>query len=242
MPDRADGQLAFRQRWRLLCQIEDGLETPMAVLGLAWAVLLVVDLVRGLPHVLAVATDVIWGIFIFDFTVRFLVAPRKLLYLRRNLLTILSLALPAFRLLRFARALRLVRGVRLVRVLTSLNRGIRSARHASRRRGFGYVLSATVLVTIVGAAGMYAFERGGPGGGFQTYADSLWWTAMLLTSIASEYWPRTPEGRVLCLVLSLYGYGLFGYFTAMLASFFVGQDVETAKGAGARRSSRKTPP
>ncbi|MBF0307576.1 MAG: potassium channel protein, partial [Alphaproteobacteria bacterium] len=31
----------------------------------------------------------------------------------------------------------------------------------------------------------------------------------------------------LCLVLSLYGYGLFGYFTAMLASFFVGQDVET---------------
>lgn len=214
----------------------------MAVLGLVWAVLLVVDLVRGLPQALAVATDVIWGIFIFDFAVRFLVAPRKLLYLRRNLLTILSLALPAFRLLRFARALRLVRGVRLIRVLTSLNRGIRSARHASQRRGFGYVLSATVLVTIVGAAGMYAFERGGTSGGFQTYADALWWTAMLLTSTASEYWPRTAEGRVLCLVLSLYGYGLFGYFTAMLASFFVGQDAETAKGTGARRSSKNTPP
>ncbi|MBF0393770.1 MAG: ion transporter [Alphaproteobacteria bacterium] len=216
-----------RQRWRLLCQIEQGLETPMAVLGLAWAVLLVVDLVRGLPPALAVATDVIWGVFVFDFAVRFLVAPRKSLYLRRNVVTILSLALPAFRMLRFFTALRLVRGVRLVRVLTSLNRGIRSARLTSRRRGFGYVLSVTVLVTMVGAAGMHAFERGGPTGGFQTYGDSLWWTAMLLTSIASEYWPRTLEGRVLCLVLSLYGYGLFGYFTAMLASFFVGQDVET---------------
>lgn len=214
----------------------------MAVLGLAWAVLLVVELVRGLPRVLVVATDVIWGVFVFDFAVRFLVAPRKLLYLRKNLLTILSLALPAFRLLRFARALTLMRGVRLVRVLTSLNRGIRSARHTSRRRGFGYVLSATILVTIVGAAGMYAFERGGPTGGFQTYADSLWWTAMLLTSIASEFWPRTPEGRVLCLVLSLYGYGLFGYFTAMLASFFVGQDAEKTKATGPGRPPRDTPP
>lgn len=235
MAGSLDSRHVARQRWRLLCQMEQGLETPMAVLGLAWAIFLVLDLVSGLPRAFKVAVDLIWGLFLFDFALRFALAPRKALYLRRNLLTMLSLALPAFRLLRFARAFRVVRGVRLVRVLTSLNRGIRSVRLTSRRRGFSYVLLATLLVAIVGSAGMYAFERGGAGAGFQTYGDALWWTAMLLTSIASEYWPRTAEGRILCLVLSLYGYALFGYVTATLASLFVGQDVEAANRSKKRK-------
>jgi voltage-gated potassium channel len=49
---------------------------------------------------------------------------------------------------------------------------------------------------------------------------------MLLTTIGSEYWPRTPEGRLLCLLLSLYAIGVFGYITAALASFFVDRDRE----------------
>ena len=49
---------------------------------------------------------------------------------------------------------------------------------------------------------------------------------MLLITIGSDYWPVTPEGRVLCFVLSLYGFAVFGYFTATLASFFMGQDAQ----------------
>lgn len=51
---------------------------------------------------------------------------------------------------------------------------------------------------------------------------------MLLTSIGSEYWPQTAEGRVLCFLLSLYGFAVFGYVTAVLASFFIGRDAEGA--------------
>jgi voltage-gated potassium channel len=49
---------------------------------------------------------------------------------------------------------------------------------------------------------------------------------MLLTSLGSEYWPQTPEGRWLCLLLSIYGFGVFGYLTATIASFFIGRDAE----------------
>ena len=49
---------------------------------------------------------------------------------------------------------------------------------------------------------------------------------MLLTSIASEYWPKSAEGRLLCLLLSVYGFAVFGYMTASLASFFIGRDAE----------------
>jgi len=48
---------------------------------------------------------------------------------------------------------------------------------------------------------------------------------MLLTSIGLDYFPQTGEGRVLCFVLALYGFAVFGYITASLATFFVGRDA-----------------
>ena len=105
------------------------------------------------------------------------------------------------------------------------------------RRGFRYVAGTTVLVTLAGAAGMFAFENQSPGGrGLNDYASALWWTAMIMTTMGSEYWPQTAEGRVLCLLLSLYAFAMFGYLTATLASYFIGRDAESeeAEVAGAR--------
>ena len=75
---------------------------------------------------------------------------------------------------------------------------------------------------------MYALEKDVPGG-LRTYPEALWWTAMLLTSLGSEYWPRTGEGRALCFLLALYGFAVFGYFTATLATFFMGRDAENPR-------------
>jgi voltage-gated potassium channel len=53
---------------------------------------------------------------------------------------------------------------------------------------------------------------------------------MLLTSIGSEFWPATTEGRVLTVLLSLYGFATFGYITATFASYFVGRDADKKDG------------
>ena len=63
----------------------------------------------------------------------------------------------------------------------------------------------------------------------ETYGDAVWWTAMLLTTLGSEYWPRTAEGRVLCVLLALYAFAVFGYITATLATYFVGRDAAAAE-------------
>lgn len=234
-------QLIERERQEALAQLEDWLETPMLVLGFAWLALLVVELTSGLSPLLETAGIVIWVIFILDFVLKFTLAPHKLSYLKSNWLTAISLAAPALRVFRVFRAVRLLRaartarGLRLVRVVTSLNRGMRALGASMGRRGFGYVLALSVLVTLAGAAGMYAFENKVEGG-LASYGEALWWTAMLLTSLGSDYWPRTGEGRVLCLILSLYGLAVFGYVTAALASFFIGRDAEDERGelAGAK--------
>jgi voltage-gated potassium channel len=51
---------------------------------------------------------------------------------------------------------------------------------------------------------------------------------MLLTSIGSDYFPKSSEGRILCLLLAIYGFAVFGYMTATLASFFLERDVDSA--------------
>lgn len=216
----------------------------MMVLGLVWLVLLVVELIWGLSPLLETLGTAIWIAFIANFLLEFVLAPRKLPYLKQNWLTALSLVAPALRTLRFARVLRLARasrGLRLLRIVSSVNRGLRTLGATMSRRGFGYMLALTCLVTLAGSAGIYAFERELPDGrGLDSFGEALWWTAMLMTTMGSEYWPRTAEGRVLCLLLALYAFAVFGYVTAALASFFVGRDAQAQEGeiAGAAQIER----
>jgi voltage-gated potassium channel len=170
-------------------------------------------------------------VFITDFTVKFILAPDKTSYFKNNWLTTISLLVPplrifrVFRMVRLLRLTRVGRGLRLFRVLSSLNRGMRALGANLRRRGFGYVAILTLLVVFAGAAGMFAFENGIPGG-LNTYGEAVWWTAMIMTTLGSQYWPQTLEGRVLCIFLALYAFAIFGYVTASLATFFVGRDAE----------------
>jgi len=219
------------ERRSLVARLEDWLETPLLILGFVWLVLLVIELTGNLSPALELAGTIIWIIFIVDFALKFLLAPDKTDYLKASWLTAISLIVPAlrvfriFRVFRVLRAARAVRGVRLFRVLTSLNRGMKSLGASFTRRGFGYVVALSVIVVFAGAAGMLAFENE-TDGGIKTYGDALWWTAMMITTIGTEYFPKTAEGRVLCFILALYGFAVFGYVTATLATFFVGRDAE----------------
>lgn len=228
-------------RAELSRRIEHWFDLPLALLGALWLLLLILEFVYGRTPVIEIGTTVIWILFVLEFGVRFAVAPRRGWFLRRNWLTALSLGLPALRVLRFARVVRVLRigrglrAVRLARLITSFNRGMRALGSTMRTRGFPYVLGLTLVVLLLGAAGMFAFERdAGNQIGFATFGAALWWTAMLLTTMGSEYWPRSPEGRLICLLLSAYAFAMFGYITATLASFFVGSDAADER----RRSAR----
>lgn len=240
--DRPEKQAVEHERQQILQQLEDWLELPMLVLSLGWLGLFVVELIWGLTPLLDAVGLIVWVIFILEFLLRFSLAPRKVSYLKTNWLTAISLLLPALRVLRFVRIMRVlqttraVRGLRLLRVLTRTNRSMRSLTANFARRGFGYVVITTAIITLVGAAGMYAFEQEAPSPGFDCYGTALWWTAMLMTTMGSDYFPQTAEGRILCFLLALYAFAVFGYVTATLATFFIGQDADddTAEIAGTK--------
>ena len=212
------------ERKKLLRSIESLLEAPMIFLGFVWMVLLIVELVWGLPSLLQKTSLVIWGLFIIDFLLKFILAPNKITFLKKSWLTAISLLIPALRVFRLLRILRVLRGIRVIRVVSTLNRSMRSLGATMKRRGFGYMVALAVVVTFGGAAGMFAAEKGNAG--FENYGASLYWTAMRVITAGSEAWPLTSEGRVLAFILAVFGYAVFGYVTATLATFFIGRDAE----------------
>jgi voltage-gated potassium channel len=252
-----------RERWELLEHIDHAMNKPLVALSFVWLGLLILDFTRGLSPLLQTISYAIWALFVLDFLLGIVIAPQKLQYLRRNWLTALSLMLPALRILRIFRAFRLLqaaratRSVSLIRTVTSLNRGMRAIGQTMGRRGIGYVIALTVVVTFGGAAGMYTFEspralceathaeedienvrqfcaEEAAGAewadvGLSSYGEAVWWTAMIMTTMGSEYWPQTVEGRILGWLLAVYAFAIFGYITATIASYFVGQDVASGQ-------------
>lgn len=224
------------ERRSLLQTVSNALETPMLVLGFVWLAIVILEFTIGLPVWLIRVNYAIWALFVLHFAVEFTIAPQKLEYLRANWITTIALLAPALRVfavaraLRAARAARALRGVRLVRVVGSINRGMRALGNVMGRRGVGYVAALSLLVVLAGGAGMLAFESGAPGSQIQGYGSAIWWTAMVITTMGTDYFPRTPEGRLLCLLLALYGFAVFGYITATIASFFVARDAELEEG------------
>ena len=218
-----------RERWKILDQLDEWLRAPMLVLSLAWLIIVLVELTRGTTELLAFFGTTIWIIFIAEFALRFVLAPEKRPFLRKNWLTAIALIVPALRLFRalaVLRAARALRGLRLVRIVGTANRSMNALKATLRRRGFGYVLGLTLIVLGLGAAGMMSFEPGA----FDSYGHALWWTGMLITSIGSDYWPVTVEGRLLSALLALYGLAVFGYIAATFASFFIGRDADSPRG------------
>jgi voltage-gated potassium channel len=234
-------------RWELLDHLVCLSRTPMTVLSFAWVGLLIVNLVSGLPPLLQWVSTAIWALFVLDFTVEVVVAPHRLTYVRGHWLTVISLALPAFSMLRILRVIRIVRlaamsgSFSLLRVVTACNRGMVATRRVLGHHKLGYVATLTLLVTLSGAAGMYAFENPATlraaghgsavhgGAGLHSYGEAVWWTAMIMTTMGSAYWPVTLAGRILCWLLALYAFAVFGYITATIASYFIGMTGDAGK-------------
>jgi voltage-gated potassium channel len=219
-------QIAVEEREEFLEHFHALIDPVLTLLGIVWLVLLVLDLSGSLSPELQLVTLILWLIFIADYLLELVIAPDRLAYLRANWVGAIALVIPAvrffaaFRAFAALRSLRAVRTLNLARLLTSTNRGLRTVRAFFRTNQLGLVVASSAVVTLAGAAAIYFFE-GSENGDIQNFGDALWWSGMMLTTMGSQFWPQTWEGRVVAWLLALYSFAVFGYITATLASYFV---------------------
>jgi len=215
-----------RERYKLLIELNKLMDKPMAILAFAWLVLIIIDLSFGLKGDLILASYFIWALFVLDFLVGFIIAPKRTKYLRRNWLTGISVLLPAFGILRLFRVGRFImisrftRSLDTLKLFTSTRRSVNAVRRVLKVNALGKILVFTIILMFAGAAGLFYFEKTATDG-IITYWDALWWSSMILTTIGSDFWPVTLEGRLMFFFLSFYAFSFFGYLAASLASYFI---------------------
>ncbi|HKL36463.1 MAG TPA: hypothetical protein VJ899_09260 [Salegentibacter sp.] len=125
-----------RRKYRLFYSIEEHLEVPMFILAILWLSLFIVELLRGISSTEEIIIYCIWAVFILEFLLKFFLAPRKKDFLKNNVITLVALIIPAFRVLRIFYAFRVLSSVRIItstniiRALTSGKRFFTSLKEA----------------------------------------------------------------------------------------------------------------
>lgn len=189
-------------------------------LGLALADLLGPELAPADARLVDGAVNAIWALFAVDFLLRVAIAPDRRVYLRQNWLIALSLVMPFLRVVQGLRALVALRSIHLVRGLSGANRGLRTLLKVTRGRQLAYLLAISILLTFFGAAGVLWFERGTAESPLRSFAEALWWSATLITTINSSDDPVTLGGRLIAIGMRLYAISVFAYLAGSFASFF----------------------
>lgn len=158
----------------------------------------------------------IWAAFALDFGVKLTLAPRPVAYIRGHWLEAALVVLPFLRPLRMARVLRLAR----VAVALGLNVELLMSLLGKRAaKALGVVLAAA----LVGGGGLvFAAERQSDGATITSFQDGVWWALVTMTTVGyGDYYPTTPIGRSIGLLLMVFGVAALAIVTAEIAAMLV---------------------
>ena len=184
---------------------------------LGYSILILDDEVftRGLDKYILVTLGVIWLTFIVDYFVRLVLSTNKRIYFKRNVIDLISMAIPftrPFLLLMYLSRLRYFRG----RQGSSV-----------RARLIAYASSFALMYIYVLSLAVYAAERNANGATITNYGDSVWWAIETITTVGyGDMIPVTIAGRVYASMLMLGGVVIVGATTATVISY-LSEKVQT---------------
>ncbi|HYE87497.1 MAG TPA: ion transporter [Vicinamibacterales bacterium] len=186
------------------------------------------------PHpetmvILHYADWLVCAAFIVDFVVSLLRAPDRWRYFRTWGWLDLVSSIPTIDLVRWGRVarilriVRVMRGLRASRVLTSLviEKRAENALMAASLIAFMLITFCSIAILKVEVT---------DDANIKTAADAVWWSFGTITTVGpGDNFPVTGEGRIIAAILMAAGIGLFGTFSAFLASWFIGEDGDESQ-------------
>ena len=130
-------------------------------------------------------------------------------------------SVPLIGYLRVGRIFRLIKLLRIIRAFKTTNHFVQ---HVFVNKTKGALTSASViaiLLVIFSSIAILHVETD-PNSNIKTAEDAIWWAYVTITTVGyGDRFPVTTEGRIVAAILMTAGVGLFGTFTAYMASLFV---------------------
>ena len=149
---------------------------------------------------------ILWGLFAADYCIRLYLAPRRLYFITHNLMNLAIVLLPAWRIVSF-----------LAMIHLTANRQYKRLSELAMKL-FGY----TAIFIIMFALAIYSVESSEPGSMIRDLPTAYWWTFTTLATVGyGDVYPITGIGRVIAVVVMLYGVGMVAVATGALASWII---------------------
>ena len=149
---------------------------------------------------------ILWALFAADYCIRLYLAPRRLYFITHNLMNLAIVLLPAWRIVSF-----------LAMIHLTANRQYKRLSELGMKL-FGY----TAIFIIMFALAIYSVESSAPGAMIRDLPTAYWWTFTTLATVGyGDVYPVTGIGRVIAVVVMLYGVGLVAVATGALASWII---------------------
>jgi len=134
-------------------------------------------------------------------------------------------SIPMVDFLRVGRVVRLIRIFRIIRAFKSTNRLFN---HIFKNKAEGALWSVSIIAVLLLIFSTIAIliVEDSPSSNIKTAEDAIWWSYTTITTVGyGDKYPVTTEGRIIAMILMTFGVGLFGTFTAYIASIFVKEKI-----------------
>ena len=190
---------------------EDRTSTPMFVASVLYllafaAPIMSTRIQEPYDGYLNIIQMILWGLFAADYCVRLYLAPRRLYFITHNLMNLAIVLLPAWRIVSF-----------LAMIHLTANRQYKRLSELAVKL-FGY----TAIFIIMFALAIYSVESSEPGAMIRDLPTAYWWTFTTLATVGyGDVYPITGIGRVIAVVVMLYGVGMVAVATGALASWII---------------------
>jgi voltage-gated potassium channel len=112
----------------------------------------------------------------------------------------------------------------LVAVVAALQKAFGDA---IRGRVVIYTATSAVLLVYAASLAVLQAERSDPSAHIKNFGDAVWWSITTITTVGyGDFYPVTPEGRLVAVMLMIGGISLIGMITAMVATWIVQRVAE----------------
>jgi len=190
-----------------------------AILSIVFVILDLLNKINLSTTPYSVIDSTILIIFAFDYFFRFLFADNKFSFFKRNFFDLLAIIpfnaifsfFRIFRILRFTRLIKLTKLIRLVGLVGKVKNKINKFLHTN---GFIYMIYISLCLIITSSILMMFLEK-------QSFFDALWWSIVTCTTVGyGDISPSTALGRVIAVVLMIFGIGFISMLTGTITTYF----------------------
>ncbi|KXS79664.1 ion transporter [Listeria monocytogenes] len=164
---------------------------------------------------------IIYFIFLTDYIVFFIKAPKKLRYIREHLIELIAL-IPFDSMFRVFRGLRLLRLIRLSSVGSRYFTPIYSF---LKEKNLHKVFIALLILLLIVPIPIFMLEPK-----INSYPDAFWWTIVTVTTVGyGDLSPVTLYGRCIAGILMIIGISIIGVVTSVISTLFISSEKDISK-------------